>query len=661
MKKIRGAVVFLFLIVPWPGQGTAPEKDYPLRPVPFTQVKIRDAFWGPRLETNRRVTLPFAIKKCEETGRVDNFWKAAHRLPGPFLGKRYNDSDVYKVIEGAAYSLSLERDPELEKHLDRWIEAIAAAQEPDGYLYAARSVDPGNPPQGAGPERWSLLESSHELYNAGHLYEAAVAYFQATGKRSLLEVALKNADLLCSVFGPGLRYGYPGHQEVEVGLAKLYRLTGQAKYLDLARYFLEARGQKPFIKRFPEDSPFAIYNQDWYLQAHRPPLGQIEAVGHAVRAMYMFSGMTDVAALSGDERFSRAADRLWENVTGRKSYLTGGVGSRSEGEAFGDDYELPNATAYSETCAAIGSVLWNARLFLLHGQSEYLDVLERTLYNGLLSGVSLSGNLFFYPNPLESDGLTPFNEGAATRQPWFEVACCPTNLSRFLPSLPGYVLAQKDDALYVNLYIQCEATVRIGEQEVGLTIETLYPWRGSVRIKVKPRHPLAFGLNLRLPGWALGRTVSGGLYAYADGIHSRPSVRVNSRPQTLDVAQGFARLRRVWKKGDVVELDLPLSVRRVSARPEVKADTGKVALERGPLVYAFEAADNGGHVLDRTLPDSLDFEAVFEPELLGGVTRLASRPADGQSPLVAVPYYAWSNRGAGEMAVWLPRQKGPRR
>jgi hypothetical protein len=604
---------------------------------------------------SRRVTIPFAINKCEETGRVDNFWKAAHRLPGPFQGKRYNDSDVYKVIEGAAYSLNLERDPELERHIDQWIEAIAAAQEGDGYLYAARTTNPRNPPPGAGPERWSYLESSHELYNAGHLYEAAAAYFQATGKRALLDVALKNADLLCSVFGPGRRYGYPGHQEIEIGLAKLYRLTGKSIYIDLARYFLEARGHRPFSKRFPDDSPFAVYNQARYLQAHEPVLEQKEAIGHAVRAMYMFSGMADVAALSGDGRFRRAGDRLWQNVTGRKTYLTGGVGSQSESEAFGLDYELPSATAYCETCAAIGSVFWNHRLFLLHGEAKYLDVLERTLYNGLLSGVALSGDLFFYPNPLESDGRTPFNQGSATRQPWFEVACCPSNLSRFLPSLPGYILAQKDNALYVNLYVGSEANVRFGRGAVRLTIVTEYPWQGSVRIQVDPDRPLPFSLNLRLPGWALGRPMPGDLYAFLEKDENLPVIRVNSQKQTLEMDKGFACLRRTWKKGDVVELDLPLSVRRVTARPEVRDIAGKAALERGPIVYCFEAVDNDGHVLDRTLPYDLKFEAAFEPSLLGGVIRLASRSAEGQARLTAVPYYAWSHRGAGEMAVWLPR------
>jgi DUF1680 family protein len=656
MKMTCAPVIFLLALFPISTIEIVPKRDYPIRPVAFTQVKIMDSFWQPRLETNRRVTIPFAFKKCEETGRINNFLKAAGRMPGPFQGKRYNDSDVYKIIEGAAYSLSLDRDPELERYLDTLIETITAAQEPDGYLYAARTVDPRNPPPGAGPERWSFLESSHELYNAGHLYEAAAAHFQATGKRALLEVALKNADLIASVFGPGRRYGFPGHQEIEIGLAKLYRLTGKVQYLDLAKYFLEVRGQRPYAKKFPENSPFAIYNLDWYLQAHRPVLEQTEAVGHAVRAMYMYSGLTDVAALLGDERFGRAADRLWENVTSRKTCLTGGVGSRSEEEAFGGNYELPNATAYNETCAAIGSVLWNHRLFLRHGEAKYLDVLERTLYNGLLAGVSLSGDLFFYPNPLESDGRTPFNQGAATRQPWFEVACCPSNLARFLPSLPGTILAQKDDALFVNLYIQSEADLRLGPDKVRLTLETGYPWQGWVRIKVEPERPITFSLNLRLPGWSFGRPMPGGLYAYTEKVDGRPSLRVNSKPQALNIEKGFARLRRLWKKRDVVDLELPMPVRRVTARPEVREDAGKVAIERGPLVYCFEAVDNSGHVLDRTIPDSMDFKAVFERGLLGGVVRLEGRSEDGQVRLAAVPYYAWAHRGPGEMAVWLPRK-----
>ncbi|MBN2199881.1 MAG: glycoside hydrolase family 127 protein [Candidatus Aminicenantes bacterium] len=630
-------------------------RDYPLRPVDFTRYKITDAFWRPRLQTNREVTIPFALEKCRATGRLDNFLKAAGLLPGAYIGKRYNDSDVYKIVEGASYSLCLAPDPSLEREIDEVIAAIAAAQEKDGYLYTARTVDPAAPPPGAGPERWSLLESSHELYNAGHLYESAAAHYRATGKRSLLDVALKNADLIAEVFGPGKRRGFPGHQEIEIGLVKLFRLTGKRAYLDLAAFFLESRGTKPYRTMFPEDSPFAVYNRAEYVQAHKPLLEQREAVGHAVRAAYMYSGMADVAALTGDRRFRRAVERLWRDVVGKKTYLTGGIGARKEGEAFGDAFELPNAEAYGETCAAIGSVLWNHRLFLSRGKSEFMDIVEWTLYNGLLSGVSLSGDRFFYTNPLESDGRTGFNQGAAERQPWFEVACCPGNICRFLPSLPGYVLAQADDTVYVSLFIRGGAELEIRGRPVRLAVETDYPWQGRMKFAVDPRSPLDFEIALRIPGWALGRPLPGGLYAFADRTQEQPSLRVNGEPRPLRLRDGYARLRRLWRPGDVIELELPMTVRRVVARREVEAARGRVALTRGPLVYCFEAADNGGRVLGRAIPDGMIFEAQERPGLLGGVTVLVGCDPSGYGALTAVPYYAWSHRGPGEMAVWLSR------
>ncbi len=641
--------------------------DYPIQPVPFTAVKITDSFWRARLETNRRVTIPDILRKCEETGRIANLEKAAGRKKGAFEGKRYNDSDVYKIMEAAAYSLMLYPDAQLEKKLDELIAIIGEAQEEDGYLYAARTVDPQNPPPGAGAERWSLLVSSHELYNVGHMYEAAVAHYLATKKRNFLDIALKNADFLVSVFGPGKRRGYPGHQEVEMGLVKLYRVTGNRKYLDLARYFLEERGRLPWVKHFPADSPFAIYNEDWYLQAHQPVIEQTEAVGHAVRATYMYSGMADVAAISSDRQLHNAIWRLWNNVVSKKLYLTGGIGAREEGEAFGDNYELPNATAYNETCAAIGQVFWNHRMFLLEGDARPLDILERTLYNGLISGVSLSGDLFFYPNPLEWDGKTPFNQGAAGRQPWFEVACCPGNIARFLPSLPGYIYALQEENLYINLFIQSETSVHLAGTRVKVVQTTRYPWEGNIKVILSPEKPATFTLRLRLPGWALGRPVPSDLYRYIDPAQAKTGterkregqiiLRLNGRelPWNEQVMErGYVLLHRPWKKGDVVELNLPMPVRRVVAHDKVKEDEGKVALERGPVVYCLEGVDNEGKVLGRTIPDDMIFEPVFKPELLGGIVILQGQNKKGEK-LVAIPYHVWNHRGATEMAVWLPR------
>ncbi|MBN2207557.1 MAG: glycoside hydrolase family 127 protein [Candidatus Aminicenantes bacterium] len=653
------------------GQDGASPSDYPYEPVPFTAVRLTDAFWLPRIETNRTVTVPYLMAMNEKTGRVDNFRKAAGLMTGPHTGKRYNDSDIFKIMEAAAYSLMARPDPALDKELDDLIAVIGKAQEPDGYLYTARRIDPANPPPGAGAERWSNLRVSHELYNVGHMYEAAVAHYQATGKTTFLDIAVKNADFLLATFGPGKRRGFPGHQEIEIGLARLYRATGRYAYIELARFFLDERGRYYQGESYPPDSPFAIYNSDEYLQNHKPVLLQDEAVGHAVRAAYMFSGMADVAALTGSPEYVAAIDRLWNDVVSRKMYLTGGIGAKGETEAFGDAYELPNREAYTETCAAVGNAFWNQRLFLLHGDAKSADVLERIIYNGLLSGVSLSGDRFFYQNPLAS-------AGGYGRSPFFEVACCPANVARFLPSLAGYIYARQGDDVYVNLFIPSETTLPVGDKRVVLRQASDYPWDGAIRIAVEPEAQASgkakdkkpakveFRLFVRIPGWARNEVVPGGLYAFLEEPSARPALKVNGRPVRVDIERGYAGIRRAWMKGDVVELALPMDVRRVVARDEVVENLNKVALQRGPLVYCVEAVDNGGKVLDLTLPDAAALTAKFEPKLLHGVVRISGRAvragAAGGGPSAetafsAVPYYAWANRGDGEMAVWLPRQE----
>jgi len=609
------------------------------------------------METNRKVTIPFAFKKSEETGRIANFAKAGGLIPGKFEGRRYNDSDVFKIMEGAAYSLSLHRDAELEKYMDDLVAKVAAAQEEDGYLFTTRTIDPENPAPGAGEERWSNLGSSHELYNVGHIYEAAVAYYQATGKRNLLDVALKSADFIEEVFGPEKRQGFPGHQEIEIGLAKLYRVTGDEKYLKLAKFFLDERRPERHKKMFSESSVFSIYDQDWYLQAHKPVIEQSEAVGHAVRATYMYSGMADVAALTGDEAYIKAIDTIWDNVVSRKLYVTGGIGSRHEGEAFGDDYELPNDTAYNESCAAIGNIFWNHRLFLLHGDAKYIDVLERTIYNGLLSGISFSGDLFFYPNPLESDGKYKFNQGEATRKPWFDCACCPVNFARFLASFPGYVYAHTDDTLYVNLFVESKGTVKVGKNSVNVSQQTGYPWSGNIKITIEPEKEAEFTVHIRIPGWARNEPVPSDLYSFLNPSKENITLNVNSETLELETDKGFARIRRRWKKGDIIELALPMSVQVVIANEKVKDNLGKVALQRGPLVYCLEEADNKGGVLNRRLPVDFEFEVEFRPDLLGGINILKAKPTDKPLGFIAIPYYAWSHRGRGEMTVWIPREK----
>ena len=662
MKKLTLKIIGLFVltgVLAFSQGGSAVKKDYPIRPVDFTKVQITDVFWAPKMKTNRLVTIPFAMKKNEETGRVDNFRKAAGLMKGAFQGKRYNDSDVTKVIEGASYSLLLHPDPKLKKELDDLIKIIGAAQEPDGYLYTARTVDPKNPAPGAGPERWSNLRVSHELYCAGHMYEAAAANFQATGDRSLLAVATKNADLLVRTFGPGKRRGFPGHQEIEIGLSKLYRITGERSYLDLAKFFLDERGRDFGGTKHGPDDPFAVYDSDEYLQNHKPVLEQDEAVGHAVRAMYMYAGMADVAALGGYPEYVRAIDRLWESVVGKKMYLTGGVGSRDADEGFGENYELPNA-AYAETCAAIGNVLWNQRLFLLHGDAKYIDVLERVMYNGLISGVSLDGMLFFYRNPLES-------AGGYGRSPWFEVACCPPNITRFLPSVPGYIYGVTDDTLYVNLFVSSTAKIGVGgKKDVEVIQQTRYPWDGSVKIGINPARIADFTLAVRIPGWARNVPVPGGLYRFSDKNDQAVVVRLNNKLVTPPIEKGYALIKRTWRTGDIVSLSIPMPIRRVVADERVKDDAGMAALERGPIVFCAEGVDNGGEALDIVLPDDAKLQPFFRPDLVGGVEIIRGQAAavvvskDGKIEVrprafYAVPYFSWANRDDGEMAVWFPR------
>jgi hypothetical protein len=624
--------------------GDAPPRDYPVTPVSFTAVRFEDTFWAPRLETNRRVTVPYDFKKCEETGRIDNFLRAAHKKPGKYQGYAYNDSDVFKVVEGAAYSLSLHPDVDLDRYLDGLIAKFAAAQEPDGYLYAARTTDPSDVQEMCGKTRYSNLRSSHELYNIGHMYEAAVAHFAATGKRNFLDIAIKSADHVDREFGPGKRLDPPGHEEIEMGLVKLYRATGEERYLKLAKFFLDCRG-----RNHDKRPPYGDYAQD-----HIPVTEQDHAVGHSVRAGYLYSGMADVAALTGDEAYIGAIDKIWENMVGKRLYITGGIGARHGGEAFGDDYELPNREAYAETCAAIANALWNERMFLLHGEAKYIDVLERVLYNGFLSGVSLGGDRFFYVNPLASDGKPQ-------RQEWFDCSCCPTNVVRFIPSIPGYVYAQRGDAVYVNLFVAGTGKVKLGQQMIEFVQETKYPWEGEVKIRVKPVKPGEFTLLVRIPGWVTGRPVPSDLYTYLDAKPGDVVLKVNGSAAKLELEKGYARIKRVWQSGDTVELNLSMPIRRVVAHQQVKDDAGRVAIERGPILYCVEVVDHDGRVSDLVLPDDAQLAPRAEAKLLGGVTVLrgsAQRVTNGKAKsveLTAVPYYAWCHRTPGEMAVWLAR------
>lgn len=623
---------------------------YPITPVPFTSVKVTDQFWGQRLKASREVTIPLAFSKCEETGRYDNFYKAAHPdVNYQVGGYSFDDTDVYKTIEGASYLMQTYPDKRLDQYIDSVLTVVAAAQEPDGYLYTSRTMNPAHPHEWAGSERWEKVEElSHEFYNLGHMLEGAIAHYQATGKRNFLDIAIRYADCVEKAIGdrPGQIVRVPGHQIAEMGLCKLYLVTGEQKYLNLAKFFLDKRGYTT--------------RTDEYSQAHKPVVEQDEAVGHAVRAAYMYSGMADVAALTGDTSYVHAIDKIWSNVVEKKLYITGGIGATNNGEAFGANYELPNMSAYCETCAAIGNVYWNYRLFLLHGESKYYDVLERTLYNGLISGVSLDGGAFFYPNPLESIGQHQ-------RQPWFGCACCPSNICRFIPSLPGYIYAVHDEDLYVNLFMSNTSAIQVKGKKVQLTQSTGYPWSGDVQIDVTPKGKQHFTLKVRIPGWVQGEVVPSRLYTYVDHKQLNYQVKVNGTPVEAPLEKGYLPIRRDWKKGDRVEIHFDMEPRLVKASQKVEADRGRVAVEKGPVVYCAEWPDNDFSVLSVLMNQKPQLTVKSCPDLLYGLDQIQTsaqalsydkhgRLTTRDVTLTLIPYYAWAHRGSGEMAVWLPQE-----
>ncbi len=625
---------------------------YPIDPVPFTSVKVTDNFWGQRLKASREVTIPLAFSKCEETGRYENFVKAAHPSDEYKVGGfSFDDTDVYKTIEGASYSLQTYPNEELENYIDNILLKVAAAQEPDGYLYTSRTMNPKHPHPWAGPERWSKVEElSHEFYNLGHMIEGAVAYYQATGKRNFLDIAIKYADCVCRAIGngPDQKKLVPGHQIAEMALVRLYLVTGDRKYLDQAKFFLDARG---YTSR-----------KDAYSQAHKPVLEQDEAVGHAVRATYMYAGMADVAAITGDSSYINAIDKIWENIVSKKLYITGGIGARHAGEAFGNNYELPNQSAYNETCAAIGNVYVNYRLFLLHGDAKYFDVLERTLYNGLISGVSLDGGSFFYPNPLASTG-------GYSRKPWFGCACCPSNISRFIPSLPGYIYAVKDDQLYINLFLSNHATLTVNGTPVILEQKTNYPWSGDIRIRIL-EGDIPFTMNLRIPGWVRNEVLPSDLYRYADEQKPNYTVSVNGNSIEGELQKGYLQINRKWEKDDLVEIHFDMPPRIVKANDHVIDDLGRIAIERGPIVYCAEWPDNDFNIHNILLNQHPSFQVKEMKDKLCGIHEITtpaqslSYTADGKLTtedvtLTLIPYYAWAHRGEGNMQVWLPIELRP--
>lgn len=603
-----------------------------IQEVPFTATVITDGFWAPRIEVNRTVTIPAALYQCDINGRFDNFAIAGGLMKGEHRGDfSFDDTDPYKVIEGASYSLAAHYDPELDARLDKYIEIIAAAQEEDGYLTTCVTNKCERLSGWWGSSKWEKI-NSHELYNSGHLYEAAVAHYKATGKRNLLDVALKNADLVCETFGDeeGKIHRPGGHPIIEMALVKLYKLTGDEKYLRQAKYFVDETG------RCTDGHAPSIYSQD-----HMPILRQEEIVGHAVRAGYLYSGVADVASLTHDDELLVALNRIWNNMAGRKLYITGGMGSRAQGEGFGPDFELHNHTDYCETCASISNVYWNHRMFLYTGDSKYIDVLELALYNGVLSGVSLDGDKFFYDNPLESSG-------EHARQEWFGCACCPGNVTRFIASVPNYMYAVEGDDVFVNLFIQSESEIERGGGRLRLSQTTSYPWSGDVRISVNPEREGRFRMYIRIPGWVKDAPVDTGLYSFVDKA-GKYSVKVNGSKVGGRLSDGYVVIDRNWSAGDEIEIALPMEVRQVRAREEVVDDRGKLALMRGPVVYCLEGADQtNGQVFDKFIPEGARISSEYVADKLGGIVELSC------GDIRAIPYSTWCNRGSDEMTVWIP-------
>jgi hypothetical protein len=698
MKRITSILCFFALCA-----GTAfAQSGYPYTQVPFTAVKITpNTFWGDRIQAAREVTIPLAFSKCESEHRYKNFEMAAYTLQHPghpglqtpawdvakFMGFSFDDTDVYKTIEGASYVLQTYPDAKLKAYIDSVLDVVAAAQEPDGYLYTARTINPQHPHGWAANKRWAAEEhASHELYNLGHMVDAACAHYQATGSTKFLDIAKRYADCVVREVGPnpGQACVVPGHQIAEMALARLYVLLsslplpkgeqeGVRKYLDEAKFLLDYRGKTP--------------HKDVYSQSDKPVVDQTEAWGHAVRAGYMYAGMADVAALTQDSSYIKAIDTIYENIVSRKYYLTGGVGARHGGEAFGADYELPNLTAYNETCAAISMVYLFERMFLLHGDAKYIDCLERTLYNGVISGMSVDGGKFFYPNPLSSDGRYRFNaDGTLTRQPWFGCACCPSNLCRFIPSMPSYIYGVRDNDLYVNLFAANTATLALGGKSVTIQQETNYPWEGDIAIKVVQNKAKAFNMMIRIPGWVQSKVVPSDLYSYNDDIFSTYEITVNGQKVDGELENGYMVINRNWKKGDVVRIHFDMPVRTVVANPRVTDDRGRIAIERGPLVYCAEWADNEGinphHLLLSRKPQfnvlpayrienkeaqssNLQFFnssilQFFNVTAISAQAQEASISDDGKLTakdvtIKLIPYYAWNHRGAGRMDVWLAR------
>lgn len=646
-KSILMLVLTLFLCVGCSKKGIVP--------VSFTDVHVEDAFWRQRLDTLRNKTIRYAFKRSDESGYIRNFAIAAGMMEGRFQsGQPFDDAEVFKIIEGAAYLLKVEEDPQLEQYVDSIIDIVVAAQEPDGYLFTNRTIN--NPLHSwCGEERWETdWNLSHETFNAGELYEAAVAYYDATGKRKMLDAAIKNADLVCKDFNEDGIIMAPGHAVIEMALVRLYETTGDKRYLEEAKFFMDSRGHRKFD---PASDDLRVNGKYW--QDHMPAIEQREAVGHAVRALYFYSGMADVALHLGDKEYLASADSIWENIVSKKFYITGGLGARAHNEAFGENYELPNSTAYCETCASIANCMFNLRMFRLHGDAKYIDVIERSLYNTVLSGISITGDSYFYPNLLET------SVHGQLRSPWFGCSCCPTNLCRIIPAMPGYVYATEGNRIYANLYVGSRSEIDLGGKQVVLRQKTEYPWEGSIEFEVESAER-GFELALRIPGWAQGEVVPSDLYTYTDPSSEAVEIYINDQKQEFTIEKGYAVLSRKWQQGDKVRLELPMPVRQVRTHEAVEGNRGLLAVERGPIVYCAEAVDNGGTLANLTVAANAPFGVDRESLSVGGSYVLRGEgtryliSADGTkieeqvAQVTFIPYYARAYRGATQMKVFMP-------
>ena len=643
MRNLIGLFLFVFLNTAVFAQKVTPK----LENINFSKVTVDDAFWKPRMEKVAEITIPVCMDQTEiKTPRIRNFEITAGLRKGDFEGIFYDDSDVFKALEAIAYSLKVKSNPEIEKRADGWIDKIAAAQQPNGYLntfYTLKEPD----------KKWTDM-SMHEDYNGGHLIEAGVAYFNATGKRKLLDVAIKFADHFDSLFGPDKRHWVTGHQELELALVKLYKTTGNKKYLNLADWLLSERGHKHAVGYTWTDWRDTAYAQDVL-----PVKQQTQITGHAVRAMYLYTGAADVAAMTGDGEYFKAMKTVWEDVVHRNMYVTGGIGSSGSNEGFSVDYDLPNEKAYCETCASVGMVFWNQRMNALSGNAQYIDVLEKVLYNSALDGLSFEGDRFFYGNPLASNGQH-------FRKEWFGTACCPSNIARLVASLGDYIYGVSEKDIYVNLFIGSSTSLTIQDTKVELRQITAYPWNGKVSLEVKPSKKSSFTLRIRIPGWLKGLAVPGDLYQFKEIKQVQLPILLNGVSIPYTEESGYALIEREWKMGDIITFELPMDIKRVTARPELKAANNRVALQRGPLIYCVEGTDNEGKAWNFILPDNEAIKANFDEKMLGGLMKLQfSAPtvkisADGldvstsKQNITAIPYFSWCNRGQTPMQVWLP-------